>query len=374
MIRSLADLLHPHDPARVEAAMLENRRLHLATDRARAYARLLPWAAFNALPTAELLAQSRLQVLQRGRDALFDMAAPRGKPGSHRALSPEALHALCEQGMSLLLNKVDQLVPAIAALSVMIERRFGVAVVANCYASFHKASALPPHYDDHHVLVLQLHGRKRWFFHGQPYRAPLNSHVPPPADPGPVEAELVMEPGDALLIPRGEVHWAEVAGPNSLHLSIGIQPPRGSDVLRWLAARAEREEDGREDVNPLAGPERQAAQQARLRQLFVTLAETLDIGAFHAATDARRDRAHPLNLGLLQELRGDTVVLPALRRRAVPDGLTPGEREILAWLLEHDAATIDALAAALPAMASDAVRAAVAALARKSLLFLFAGD
>lgn len=361
MIRSIADLFHPHDPAAIDTAIRERTWLHLSTDRAAAFARLLPWDVFNMLPRAEMLLDSDLRVVQRGRDALFDQLAPRHRIGGERSLSPRVLHDLCEQGMSMVLNDVGRHVPRIAALGAMVERQFRGATQVNCYASFRRESAFRAHFDAHDVIVLQLQGSKTWHCHGQPHRFPLDRQRFPVAEElGPAEADVLMQPGDLLYLPRGEVHWAETVSEASLHLTIAIQQPRAADLLSWLAAAAEREQIGREDLDGGEG------QGDRLRAMLYDLADGLDVDAFHAAMDQRLPLP-AINLGHMQELREATLVMPALRRRVMPDGLSEGERAVLRLLLERDSATIGELV-----QANAEARDAVASLARKSLVFLFA--
>lgn len=363
--------------------MLANARLHLKGGNAAGFAALLPWETFNTLPTAERLLSGELKITQRGRDPVFDAAVPRTRHLQERPMRAEALHALCEQGMSLVVNQVERRVPAIAAVCAMIERHFAAKTATNAYASFQRESAFAPHYDNHNVLVLQLHGSKRWFCHGQPYAFPLSDRFPAPEDPGPVEAEMLMEPGDLLFLPRGEVHWAELASPASLHLSITIQSPRGRNLMHWLAEQADAEQVSREDLNRLEGPEARAGRAERLRAMLRGLADNLDLDAFFADMDRAREPVRPFNLGHVQELRPDTLVLASLRRRVpIPANgrlslqggavtLTPAERAVLALLLERDGLSVEGIAAALPDRANE-TREAVAGLARKSLVFLFA--
>jgi hypothetical protein len=380
LIRSIPDLVAPHDPADLDAAMLAGRRWHASTDRAEAFACLLPWEVFDMLPRAELLLETELRVLQRGRDAFFDLLVPRTRVDVQRRLSATALHELCEQGMSMVLNRVGRHVPRVAALSAMIERHFRANTDVNCYASFRKESAFPPHFDPHDVLVLQLHGSKRWFCHGQPHRFPLDrQRFPVGDDPGPVEAVLLLRPGDLLYLPRGEVHWAETTGEASLHLTVRIQPPRPSDLLPWLAALAERRKIGREDINALEDEAGRAARTARLQAMLGELSDKLDLDAFGEQIDRDTGPLRPINLGLMHALQPDMLVLPSLRRRVPLEGdkpviggkptpLSPGERTVLAELLVRDSATVGELVTALPDMETGE---AVASLARKSLVFLF---
>lgn len=361
--------------------MLERRRLHVSTERGDAFARLLPWELFNMLPSAERLYDGDFRIVQRGRDLMLDAAAPRTNPGVDRPISARVVHGMCEQGASLVLNFVENHVPGVAALVAMVERHFCAPVSANCYASFRRESALPPHLDYHDVLVLQLHGSKRWFCHGQPFRWPVRGRsFKMIEDAGPVEAEILMAPGDCLFLPRGEVHWAEVDDTASMHLTLAIQPPRGRNLFGWLGGLAEAEEIARQDLNRLEGPEAQAARQAALKAMLRHFADTLDLDAFYASADRMREPIQPFNLGHLHALQPDMLVLAALRRWvALPEdgkltlagetvALTPQERAVLALLLERDGWTVEALEAAL---SGDETRQAISGLARKSLVFLF---
>jgi len=369
MIESIAALLGPHDPALLDAAMLRRERLHLRTGQAEPFARLLPWALFDTLPSAEGLNDAGLRILQNGRDVLYDMLVLPSLSRRRRRLSPENLQSLAHQGVSMVVNRVQQRVPAIAALNAMLERRYRCISWTNCYASFRRDGAFPPHRDAHDVLVLQLQGEKRWLFHG-PGAGEGAELFPDPAGLPPPAAEFALQPGDLLFVPRGDVHRAEVIGEDSLHLSIGLLHARGSDVLRWLADLADAQAAGGEDVLPLeAGPEREE-RKARLQAMIGALADGLDLDAFFAARDAAREPMRPINLGLSGRVTDGTLVLPSLRHTTPPEGLTPIEGAVMAHLLPHDGVRVAALAAALPGHDPAAVRDAVASLARKALVFL----
>src|SRR6266851_4273481 len=52
-------------------------------------------------------------------------------------------------------------------------------------------------------------------------------------------ADLVLEPGDLLYIPRGCYHVAVPMNEPALHLTLGVKNPRGIDLLRWMRENAE---------------------------------------------------------------------------------------------------------------------------------------
>ena len=65
--------------------------------------------------------------------------------------------------------------------------------------------------------------------------------------------EDVLEAGDVLYLPRGEVHEAMVEGPSSVHLTIGLQTLSGIDFLLWLAEQGAADVLLRKDVTRVGG-------------------------------------------------------------------------------------------------------------------------
>jgi ribosomal protein L16 Arg81 hydroxylase len=93
---------------------------------------------------------------------------------------------------------------------------------------------LPIHCDPASFFVVQLRGRKRW-------RLAPNEHVRFPdklverrEDSMPADHSVVeMERGSVLFVPRGYWHHAEVAGTESVHLTIGTRRPTWADLLHF---------------------------------------------------------------------------------------------------------------------------------------------
>lgn len=358
MIRSLADLAHPHDPALIDAAMVGRERLHLRTAQAAAFAALLPWDMLNTLPSAERLHDGGMALIQRGRRAMYDMAVPPVTAGGTRALSASAVQSLAHQAMSVVIGNVDREVRALAALSALIERHVRCTTSINCYASFVRESALAPHVDETDVLVLHLSGGKRWTFY-----ADVEGDAPTDT--------VTLQPGDLLFVPRGMRHSAEVAEGASLHLTVALRVPSERDVVRWLADRIKEDAAAPMDMHALAPPAARAAQRAGVQALLRRMADELDLDAFLAAQDAARAPVTALNLGLSATIGAGTVVHSALRRPLATGGTAAtlsAEDHAVLDLLERQALEVGQLAAALPAID---VPARVAALARQSLVILF---
>lgn len=127
------------------------------------------------------------------------------------------------------------------AFCLGLERDFGARIQTNIYLTPTNASGFGIHYDDHDVLVLQMAGRKKWEIYGQreglPFRGEKFSSERD--DPGPLRAELVLEPGQCLYVPRGLCHRAVNEGQEpSLHITIGILVQTWAEFMLEAVAEA----------------------------------------------------------------------------------------------------------------------------------------
>jgi lysine-specific demethylase/histidyl-hydroxylase NO66 len=118
---------------------------------------------------------------------------------------------------------------------------------ANAYLTPAEARGFDHHWDTHDVIVLQLEGRKHWQVHGAPLPSAAPSQVcglhKPLIDEAlrsPPLIDTVLEPGDLLYLPRGQVHAARTAGACSLHLTLGlhVHTRLGRLEARWQQALA----------------------------------------------------------------------------------------------------------------------------------------
>ena len=144
-------------------------------------------------------------------------------------------HSAFSSGASVVINHVDKLWPRINELCCELGRTFR-HTYANLYLTPPESQTAPPHSDDRDVLVLQMHGCKRWRVWargtcGTTCRPFANEQAgkeegAPPLDPralGPAELEVTLEPGAILYIPRGAMHVAQATGTEcSLHLTTAV--------------------------------------------------------------------------------------------------------------------------------------------------------
>lgn len=385
MIAGLADLVAPHDPARLLDALAGKRWLKLRTDQAAGFGKLVPWSAFNSWITLDGHARGVVRLLRAGRETPLELFSTRGADGRRRLL-PDALQTLCSQGLSIQILETEQLGMRIAAVLASIERELRIDTSANAYASFARDGALPAHSDDHDVLVLQIDGAKRWTGYGRREVHPIGGGAAPAAATRDPDWEERLEPGDLLYLPRGEIHRADVEGGRSLHLTIGLRPAQGRDTLAWLMERSVAEQVFREDLPASEPPRRRATRQRRLREALHRLTDTLDLDVMNADKDRGRAPFRPINLGLADPAAPSSWVALSLRRRpALPatggasfeaGGMTialdPAETAVLAQLLERGGARVGDLIDG--GSDREALLAALSRLARRSLIFVIESD
>ncbi|MEE3623440.1 cupin domain-containing protein [Nitrospirillum sp. BR 11752] len=369
----MAALVRPHDPAELDRAFREKRRLHLRTGQADTFARLLPWSLINAQVTLAGLHNGRLRLVRSGKDLPYETVVGRNKAGQ-LFLKPAALQDQINQGLSLALNHLHHVSPRIAALIAAVERRYRVRGGANAYVSFQREGALGPHWDNHDVIILQISGEKHWRCHGFRATHPLVSRsYATLAEAGPVEWEDTLRPGDVLYIPRGDIHWATVAeGGHSAHLTINLGGLRAKDLLRALAGRLEGNNDAlREEVMAIAEEAATRRQMAAQADLLRGALDQPDLPALFTQLDAEREAFQPMNLGLDRVLSDATEIHPAARAPGpAPSKLPADQRRVLAQLLATDGARLAALKQDLADMEGAVVADAVAGLARAGQVWL----
>jgi ribosomal protein L16 Arg81 hydroxylase len=189
---------------RFERDYFSKKPLHLK-------ARGLPDSGLETIDGLRLMLQGQPTRRQRRRLVVdLDPAAKRAEP-----LAPE-LKAMVDQGGPLIVNGVERVNPTVRRLADMVAAGLGGQAVVNGYFSPYKQDALDLHADNHEVVVLQLHGVKRWtigtkiakgLVHSSLF-AIDNAAVSEHARRTDKFRSLELHPGDLLYLPRGLVHQA----------------------------------------------------------------------------------------------------------------------------------------------------------------------
>ena len=246
-------------------------------------------------------------------------------------------------GATLVLQGMHRVWPPVVEFGAALSAQLGHPIQANAYITPAQNTGFAPHYDVHDVFVLQFAGRKRWRIHEPVLEAPLRDQpwdqrreaVRARASEEPL-IDTVLEPGDALYLPRGYLHSATALGGVSGHLTVGIQPVTraflAEQVLATLADDVELRRSlpmGADLADPaVLDAELKATQDALHRAI-----DRLDVERVAAAVGRHLgDRTRPQPLSPLAQLASaqsigpdDAVVLrPGLRwsLRSVGDKVT----------------------------------------------------
>ncbi len=170
-------------------------------------------------------------------------------------IQPEQMGPLYEAGATLCVTEIDSRVPRLAYFAAAIKRQLGHPglVAFNAYLSA-PGAGLNWHFDGRIASTLQIEGSKRWRFskrvalewprgnglHMSDGSARYDSNVPraawerlAPLDKGAI-AEVVLEPGDLLILPAGTWHDASGGTAGSLALNLAFNPIPYSFIIAEL--------------------------------------------------------------------------------------------------------------------------------------------
>ncbi|MHB1422775.1 MAG: cupin domain-containing protein [Gemmataceae bacterium] len=272
----LRRLLAPVEPETFLGDYWEKQPLHLARQEPGRYR-----ALFHSSDVDAVIAFTRPKFMDtaafkpespRQQSFVQGWLADRNSPENITFPGVAELQAVYARGKTVVLMTMQQRWLSIALLCRKLESFFHCPVHANLYLTPAGAQGFDAHFDTHEVLVLQLEGSKHWRLYGPTRTLPLvgeRSHVPR-EQLGPAR-EILLEPGDLLYIPRGHVHEAFTSQGASMHLTVGINVLRWSDVLHEaVEAVARRDERLRESLPPglLGGGAAPAAVMERFRELL----------------------------------------------------------------------------------------------------------
>lgn len=233
------------------------------------FADLMPWAELNRVLRQHRLEFPRLRLALDGgvvpaHEYTEQVQTRRGGPVSRLLAAPLARRL--RGGATLVLDAVDELVEPVGDLAVRLEHELRERVQVNLYAGWGTTHGFDLHWDDHDALIVQVAGRKRWRMYGATRPKPLYRDVQPPARPdGDPTDEFLLEDGDVLYVPRGHWHVVSAVGEQSLHLTVGVNPATGVDLVSWLADQVRADEVFRADLPRFAPAEERARLAARLR-------------------------------------------------------------------------------------------------------------
>jgi hypothetical protein len=294
--------------------------------------------------------------------ASFTRGGGAGAAIADQAADDKVLSALAD-GSTLVLQGLHRTWPPVVDFSARLADELGHPVQVNAYVTPPQNQGFAPHHDVHDVFVLQVSGRKHWTIHAPVVTDPLGNQ---PFDAfkseiaervaGEPLIDTVLEPGDALYLPRGTVHSAQALGETSIHLTVGVHPLTRYELVRFLLDAVQDDPQLRASLpvgadlgNPDVLAPHLAATVAALQEALaeVPAARIADQIEGNLFQRTRPQAVGPLaQLAAAETLTPDTPLRrrPALRLRLVHDD--DGERVRLEFLdrrIDLPAGTADAL-------------------------------
>ena len=202
--------------------------LHLPGPKGR-FASLLPWTELSSI--TERVEPSRLTLFRDGKrvDSSQFVSIRRG---SGTLNSADMMNCLAK-GATLIINSVDELLPALRELVEDFEEVLRTRTTVNIYAGWRTQKGFDLHWDSQDTMILQVSGRKHWKVYAPTRLHPLHpdlEETPRPA--GEPVWDGILEDGDVLSLPRGWWHVAIPLNEPSLHLTVTVLPPKGADFLQ----------------------------------------------------------------------------------------------------------------------------------------------
>jgi len=147
------------------------------------------------------------------------------------------LDVLLKQGGPVIVNKIDKIHPVALSIASTIATGLSGRTGANAYISPNRKDAQDLHADDHEVVVLQLHGTKRWTIGSSIARGMVASNLFN-IDHKTLKRRALehdqfraidLDPGDLLYLPRGMFHQATSVSAISIHMTFSALRPTGLD-------------------------------------------------------------------------------------------------------------------------------------------------
>jgi lysine-specific demethylase/histidyl-hydroxylase NO66 len=331
-------------------------RLSRAAELGSDFSDLLTAAAVDELVSERGLRTPFLRMAKDGAvlpAATYTRGGGAGAGIADQAADDKVLAGIAD-GATLVLQGLHRTWPPLVQFGARMTDELGHPSQINAYITPPQSQGFAPHHDVHDVFVLQVSGRKHWIVHAPVVDDPLDNQ---PFDgfkteiaqrvTEPALIDTILEPGDALYLPRGTVHSAEALGETSIHLTVGVHPLTRYQLARFLLDAVQDDPQLRASLPmgaDLADPDVLAphlaatvgALRASLEHVPATqIAEQL---ATNLMRRTRPEAIGPLGqLAAADALAADTPLRRrgALRMRLVPDDGADGPGQLKIVMLDR---------------------------------------
>ena len=186
-------------------------------------------------------------------------AGASGKTGLGR-LDPGGLVRALDERWTAIINSADFYDPALNEVCTHLTRAYGSPLNTNIYISFGPSKGFGAHWDNHDTIIVPVHGSKRWALFEPAVLSAQRPWIGPEVSDRPLW-EGILEPGMALVIPRGWGHRVDGSDDLSVHCTLGVARLEVHDLLErvrfeagyWPALRGDVPFDVREPALSYGG-------------------------------------------------------------------------------------------------------------------------
>jgi ribosomal protein L16 Arg81 hydroxylase len=248
--KTLAKLVAPMPPACFLDQIYGVRSTYIAGHSER-FRDLFSWDALNGVLLKHRIEAPRLRVIKAGKDINPKNYTASFKHGRNaiRRLDWQKLGDQLRSGATLKLNDVDEMHDNLADLCRTLELELHSRIHANVYAAWFTHQGFDTHWDDHEVLIAQIHGRKEWRVFRPEKKYPISDEVSLSSAPSEEPSwRGKLHPGDVLYIPRGWWHDAVPVGEPTMHITLGWYRETGLDLGHAIVSSLAIYEEMRADL------------------------------------------------------------------------------------------------------------------------------
>jgi hypothetical protein len=152
-------------------------------------------------------------------------------------MMPGGLARALDERWTAIINSADQFEPALSQVIEDLSRVYACNVNTNIYISYGRSKGFGAHWDNHDTIIVPVRGAKRWALFEPVMLSAQRPWARPEISDKPLW-EGVIEPGLALVIPRGWGHRVDGSDDLSIHYTIGVNRLETHEMIERVGFEA----------------------------------------------------------------------------------------------------------------------------------------
>ncbi len=126
-----------------------------------------------------------------------------GKSSFANVLDHDSFYNLFSEGATAVFQGMHRTLPTLGAFCQKLEKYYCFPLQTNLYLTPKSSQGFTPHYDNHDVFILQVHGSKIWKVYDSPLYLPTKHFEKSLFTNQEPQIDVELKQGDTLYIPRG---------------------------------------------------------------------------------------------------------------------------------------------------------------------------